>query len=281
MADMGKTEVDAVSQELVSAFVQKQLIQSAKLMPLVQNFAAGPGIDLIKIPRTGDFTADTKTENTALTAQVLTMAADSLPLDQYKAILTRLEDNAGLQSTPNVVKEIVERQARQLALDIDTYIVTKLEAASAAAPDHRVAYDNSGTADTLGQADILTARELLHIQNIVFSECFIGVNPASESNLLAIDSFVHADTYGDARGIRNGELGRLYGAPVIMSNEFDEKKTIVWHPTAVAFARQMDPKVEHQRAPLGYLADDFAMSNLYGAVTLDSGKRQVMLGTAV
>ena len=273
---MGLTEVSAVIQETISTIIQEQLIESSKLIPTVQNFPAAPGEDKVKIPRAGNFSVDAKVENTAVTPQVLTYATDDLDLDQYKVIQVRLEDIARLQAKPDVVADIIKRMGRQLALDIDTYIVTQLESTSAAAPDHRIAYDN---ATSLGKADILNARELLHVQNVPFNECYIGVSPASEANLLAIDDFVHVNKYGSAEGLQNGELGKLYGAKVIMSNEFDTAKTLVWHPTHCSFARQMMPKFEIERE-VNYLADLYSLSQIYGAQVLDSGKRGVMLGTA-
>lgn len=276
MADMGKTEVDATVQERVAAEVQAQLIESAKLMPTVQNYTALPGEDVIKIPRAGDFSVDDKTENTAVTAQVITYATDDLNLDKYKTIQVRLEDNAQLQARPDVVSDIIGRMGRGLALQVDTDIVTCLAATSSAAPDHRIAYDN---ATDLKKADILNARELLHIQNVPFDECWIGVSPASEASLLAVDDFVRADAYGTAQGLQRGVLGTLYGARVIMSNEFSDSATLVWHPTHVGFAMQQSVRFETDR-DLPNLATLYSVSQLYGCVTQDSGKRAVLLGSA-
>lgn len=276
MADMGLTEVASAVMKEVSLMIQAQLIQEAKLIPTVQNFPALPGRDTIKIPRAGNFTVDTKSENTGLTAQVITYASDDLLLDKHEAILVRLEDIAQIQATPDVVGDIVARIARQMALKIDTRIVACLEATSAAAPDHRVAY----AGPSLGKADLLAARTLLHVQNVPFNECFVGVSAASESALLAVDDFVHVDRYGStATGLMNGEIGRLYGARVIMSNEFADLKTIVWHPTHVAFGMQQAIRFERDR-DLTNVATVFLAQQLYGCKTLDSGKRGVMLGTA-
>lgn len=278
MADLGLTEVQATVQETVADMVQEYLIQEAVLMPLVMNIPTKPGEDRVKIPRSGDdFTADTKAENTALTAQVITYTTDDLLLDKHKAVQVRVEDRADVQSMIALVQDIVPRMVKTLALDIDTQIVAQLELASAAAPDHRLAYDN---ATSLGKTDLLIARQLIHEQNLRFNECYIGVSPASERNLLAIDDFVHVDKYGaTASGLNNGELGRLYGARVIMSNEFDDAKTIVWHPSACAFARQVNPLFEDDR-DLPNLATLYSLSHLYGTVVLDGGVRQVVLGTA-
>ena len=281
MADMGLTEVQATVQETVASMVQEYLIQEAVLMPLVMNIPSKPGEDRVKIPRSGDdFTADTKAENTALTAQVINYVTDDLLLDKHKAVQVRVEDRADVQSMIALLQDIVPRMVKTLALDIDTAIVAQLELASAAAPDHRLAYDNSGTLNTLGKTDLLIARQLIHEQNLRFNECYIGVSPASEKNLLAIDDFVHVDKYGaTASGLNNGELGRLYGARVIMSNEFDDLKTIIWHPSACAFSRQVNPKFEDDR-DLPNLATLYSLSHLYGTVVLDGGVRQVVLGTA-
>jgi hypothetical protein len=163
-----------------------------------------------------------------------------------------------------------------MAYKLDQLIVTKLEAASAAAPDHRLAYANAAT---LGAADILAARELLQLQYIPFQECWIGVSPGSENDLLAITNFISADVYGSSAGLVNGEIGRLYGARVVMSAAFADLKTIVWHPSAVAFGMQRQPNFDSMK-DLSNLAMLYSVDALYGAVTLDSGKRQVMLGTA-
>jgi N4-gp56 family major capsid protein len=278
MADMGLTEVAATVQETVSSMVQEYLIQEAVLMPLVMNIPSMPGEDRVKIPRSGDdFTADTKAENTSLTAQTLLYTTDDLLLDKHKAVQVRVEDRADVQSMINLLNDIVPRMVKTLALDIDTSIVAQLVQASAAAPDHRLAYANT---TSLGKSDLLAARVLIHQQNLKFNECYIGVSPASESDLLAIDDFVHVDKYGaNATGLNNGELGRLYGARVIMSNEFADNATVIWHPSACAFSRQVNPKFEDDR-DLPNLATLYSLSHLYGTVVLDSGVRQVLLGSA-
>jgi len=278
MADMGKTEVAATIEERISMEIQKQLIEGSKLVPTVQNFSslATPGVDTIKVPRAGDFTVDDKVENTAVTAQVLTYATDDMLLDKYKVIQVLLEDDAALEARPDVVADILGRMGRGIALQVDTDIVAALEATSAAAPDHRIAYVGA----SIAQADILAARELLHIQNVPFNECYLGVDPTQEAALLAIADFVRADTYGSAAGLQNGELGRLYGCTVIMSNEFDALKSMIWHPTHVGFAMHAMAKFETERE-LDKLATRYSVAQKYGTLTMDSGKRAVLLGTAI
>ena len=275
MANITKTSVDAGVMERVSATIQSFLIQEAKLIPTVMFQQAQKGEDRIKLTRAAGFTVNSKAADTAVTAQNLTYSADNLDLDQHKTIQVQVEDIANVQFTPDLIQDLIMRMSKEMALDIDKYIVTQLEATSSAAPDHRIAYAN---ATDLKKADLLEARKLLHIQNVPFNECWIGVSPASEVSLLAIDDFVHVDKYGSSEGLVNGELGKLYGARVIMSNEFDDAKTMVWHPSHVAFAMQIAPKFESDRV-VEHLADLYSISQLYGATTLDSGKRGVLLGT--
>ena len=86
MADMGKTEVTSAIMQDVSKFVQSELKQKAKLMPLVQNSLVAPGMDSTRINRAGGFAAADKLENTSLTAQLITMAADILNMDKHPTL---------------------------------------------------------------------------------------------------------------------------------------------------------------------------------------------------
>jgi hypothetical protein len=276
MADMGVTETGAIGQATVIETLQTYLQQESRLMDKITKYPVQKGDTSLKIGRAGGFTVNTKSENTAVTAQTITYAADTLNLDTHQVIQVRLEDIADEQAKSNIIADMLMRMGKDMAYAIDQLIVTKLILPSASAPDHRIAY----TGSALGKADLLYARQLLHIQNIVFSECYIGVSPAQEAALLAIDDFVHVDKYGaNATGLSLGEIGRLYGAPVIMSNAFADAKTIVWHPTAVALAMQIQPKFEQWR-DLVNLATLYSLSQLSGVALLDSGKRNVMLGTA-
>lgn len=276
MADMGLTEVSAAVAKQVSTFVQAELKQKSVLIPLVQNFTAAPGIDTIKIPKAGGFTAEDKAENTALTAQVITFSTDDLALDKHKAVLVRLEEIAQIQATPDVVGAILSRMSSELAYKIDVAIAAQLELTSASAPDHRLAYAD---ATSLKKADLLAARALLHAQNVPFNECYIGVSPASEVSLLAIADFVSVDQYGSNAPVVMGELGRLFGARVVMSNVFATAKTVIWHPTHCAFAMQQALNFKTQD-DLENIAKMYLASQIYGTKVLDSGKRAVLLGSA-
>ena len=274
----GVTEITAASMELVSSIVQDALIQSAVLFPLVQQHMAPQGVKSVKIPRSGNPTVNTKSENTELEAQILTYSTDDLDLDQHKAVLYEFEDIAQVQANIPLMQDALEKAGRKLAEDMDDYVYGCLKATSAAAPDHRILYANNATDDTLGKADIIEARRLLNVQNVPMESRWLAINPTQEAELLAIDEFVEADRYGSAMALQTGELGRLFGFRVVMSNVIDSKEAVAFHRDHVAFARQIAPKIETDRN-IRNLADAMAISHLFGCVTLDSGKRGVKLGT--
>lgn len=277
MAQIGLTEVSATSMEVVASIVQDTLKQEAKLLPLISDYSAMAmkGVNIVSVPRRNVFAAADKAENTALSAQELTFAVDQISLAKNKAIYAALERVAALQATPNIEAEILMEMAKELALQVDKDIAAQLLLASASSPDHRVAFAGSDVA----QADLLDARYLLNVQNVPMNDRYLGIAPDQEKALLAISDFVRADAYGSAGGLVDGEIGRIYGMRVVMSNVFTAARAIVWHKSAVGFAQQMAPEFKTNE-DLKNTAKEYALQHIYGVAVLDSGKRQVLLGSA-
>lgn len=278
MADVifGKTEVDAVSSELVlGAMVQEQLIQQAMLLPTVNNYPAPAGADKLKIPKAGGFTVGDKSENTAVDAQTITYSTDDLLLDKHKVIQVLVEKFALIQSEVAVYSDIAARAGKAMALQIDTDIIAALVATSASAPDHRIAFAGSNIAQT----DILEAKRLLTVQNVPVRECYLGINPAEEKQMLLLADFVRADAYGNPQGLQAGVLGQIYGFKVMVHNGFTAGNAVVWHPSHVAVGIQEMISYDTDK-DLPNLAQRLSWDMIYGVKTLDSGKRGVLLGSA-
>lgn len=278
MADVifGKTEVDAVSMELVlGAMVQQQLIQEAVLLGTVNNYPAPFGVDKLKIPRAGGFTVGDKSENTAVDAQTITYATDDLNLDKHKVIQVLTEKFALVQSEVNALQDIAERAGRAMALQIDTDIISVLVQASASAPDHRIAFAGA----SIAQVDILEGRRLLKVQNVPVQQCYLGIHPTEEKAMLAIADFVRADGYGSAQGLQAGVLGSIYGTKVIVHNGFTAGNAVMWHPSHAAVAIQEQITYDTMK-DLANLATRHSWDMIYGVKLLDSGKRGVLLGSA-
>jgi hypothetical protein len=273
--EIGLTEVSATSQAVVANIVQTVLKQESILLPTVSDWSrfAGPGAASVKAPRRTQFSAGDKTENTALTAQELTFAVDTISLDKHKAIYAKLERIAGLQAVPDVQAEIIVEAAKELALQVDKDLIVELKLVSTSAPDHLLDYANTPT-DTLAIADIVNARMLLNKQNVPMSDRFMVISPEQESAVLQIGDFVRADAYGNANGLMNGELGRIYGFTVLMHTQLSAAQALFYHKSHVGFAQQMAPEFR-QDFNLSLASDEYLLHTVYGTEVLDSGKRGV------
>lgn len=277
MADalMGKTEVDAVSAEIIATTVQQQLIQESKLLPTVTDFSvfAVKGADKVKVPRAGNFTVNDKSENTAVDAQVLTYATDDISLDKHKVIQVLLEKYASLQSMVAAEMDMAVRAGKGMALQIDTDIISQLVLTSSSSPDHRIAYADT----TLKEADFLAAQELLDIQNVPRENRFIGFSPTQNKSVMAVANFIQAERYGSNLPILSGEIGMAYGFRCIMHTGFTT--TVAWHPSHVGIAIQQHLEYDTQKE-LQHLATRHSFDQVYGVKVLDGGKRGVLIGSA-
>jgi len=273
---MGSTETSASALSNISQFAQVYLQQESKLLPTVSDFSAlaVPGASSIKLPRSGGFTVGDKAENTAIDSQIITYAADTISLNQHRQVQFLLEDIADKQAMVNVVQDSVMKAAKDMANDVDNKIIVELKLASTAAPDHRIAYNDTVNED-IELVDILSARKLLMDQFVDPRECFVGIGTAQEKNMLAIDNFISAEKYGSSEPIMNGEIGRVYGMRVIVHTGFDAE-TSFWHKSAVGVAFQQ--QIRTQRSyELNQLAWRYSLDYLAGFEVLDGGKRQVLI----
>lgn len=279
MADVlfGKTEVDAVSLEMILGnMVQEQLIQKAMLLPTVANYVAPMGVDMLKIPKAGGFTVADKVENTSVDSQTITYSTDDLLLNKHKVIQVLVEKFGANQSQVNVLADIAARAGKALALQLDTDIITALEAVSTAAPDHKVAYVGA----SIAQADILAGIQALKEQYVDTSACYLGISPGSEKALLSIGDFVAADKYGSANvGLQSGVLGTIYGLKVITHTGFATAKSLIWHPDHVAVAIQESVSFDSEK-DLANLATRYSWDMIYGVKTLAGGVKGYLMGTA-
>jgi N4-gp56 family major capsid protein len=280
MADTltGVTETVATAVDVISTLAQSYLQEASKFSSLLDDYSSQvqPGSKSVEIPRAGGFTVGTKAENTAADATSVTWATDAIDLDQHKYVQWLIEDIASAQSVLSINEQNVMRAAKDMAAAKDLFLVNLLETASASTPDHRIAY---AATTTIAEADILDARELLIVQNIDPSELVLAVSPAQESVMLQLSNFIDASKYGSAGATSNGEIGRVFGARVIVSNNVEDLKSILFHKSAVGHASQFGPRFQTQ-PDLANLGTRYSMDHLYGGKLMDTGKRCVMIGTA-
>lgn len=275
----GLTEVDVTIEEIVSATIQ-QVLNATSVMPgLIMDKSAevGPGMDTLKLPKMGNFTVNTKVENVAVDAQTNTLSSDDLALNRHKVIQFLIEDIASLQSKVSFTKAYVTQAAEDLSAEMDQACIDVLEAGvSTSAPDHKRAF---AAGSALTKADILLARQLLNEAKVPAMNRNAVISPAMEAALLSISEFVRIDESGASEALRNGRIGRLFGFDVFMSPLSEDAKSMFFHPSCQVFARQLAPRYQTQ-PDLANLSMRHSVDHLYGTKTLDSGKRQVLIGTA-
>jgi len=279
MAATTTTTAAAVIEKIVSPRVQETLIQESVMIPAVDNRSAevGSGMDRLDVSRFTALTPGDITEGSTLASTSPTISVDQLALDKNKGIHWELTDLSTIQSKVSLNQQIFGDAGKEMAAQVDSDIIAELKAnVSAAAPDHRIQMTGTGNIE-LTQADITNAQKLLNDSRVPRSDRFLLVRPEQERVMLNISDFIRSDTYGDSRGLQNGELGRIYGLTVIMttSSQLAEDEALFFHRSAVAYASQASLKFDQSRVA-GEFSDHFALSMVYGVKTLDSGKRAVL-----
>lgn len=285
MADVftQKSNIDAVSQEIIVSMFQNELIAKAMLLPTVSDYSmfAEQGSDKVKVPRAGSFTAEVKSGGSPYNAQALTAVTDDIDLDKEEGVLVAVENIAKLQSKPELMAEYVKRMASAMAKKVDQRIYDQLKLASAAAPDHKIDWANAPT-DTMTKADFIAALKLIKEANVDIQDgqLFALINPKRESEILALSDFVDADKWfaGSQDAKLNGMIGRAYGFNILCSTIVSDDEVVLYHKSHVGVAFQQRPVVTSQY-DIRYDSDMLLLKQVAGYKVLQAGKAGVLIGT--
>ena len=287
MANVSPTQIQDAQRAAISSIVLDTLREQEKMLATIQNRSSevSPGDKSLSILSASELESSVEDvpSGSALTSSNLSLSAEVLNLDKHKAIFTRIEDRAIMQSVADIRAEVVKAQAAELALQIDADIIAALKLCSSSAPDHIIPMNGSVSAgtDSLTLEDVLSARSLLRKQNKMFNtdDYYMVISPDREKELLALDDFKNADKFGGPSSIVANSIGKIYGFNVIVynGNGLQANEVLCYHKDHVAMAMQMDVKAEQNRAPLEFQAEDFTLSVLYGVKTLRGGKTGVYL----
>jgi hypothetical protein len=272
---LGLTEVTAASNARIASIVQSYLVQSAKILPNLTDysFLVQKGDKSVALPRSGGFTVAQKTENLAIDAQTVTYASDAIVFGEPYAAQMLIEDTANQQAAMDLVSDVLLKAGKDMALKLDTVAIAAMVAgASTTGPDHQLVFVDTST-DVIAKADVLAARKLLSDQNIDPTECFIGIGPEKEAEILNIVDFITASTYGAGAPLASGQIGSIYGSRVILHTGFADRM-VMWHPSSVGHAFAYNVKVESIR-DLANLANRYSLSASWACKVLDAGKRLV------
>lgn len=174
-------------------------------------FSGRPG-DTIKMPRISRLGVKNKALKSPVEYQSVTDTQWSMTIDQYKYSAIMVEDIVQIQAHTSLRDEYTKEISRALARDLDLALQAERAAIIGADSTHHV----TSTAP-ISNAEILAAIEILERERVPVDACTLIVSPAHYASLLAIDKFVSAD-YVNGRPVQTGQIGQLYGVPVVVSN---------------------------------------------------------------
>ena len=94
-------------------------------------------------------------------------------------------------------------------------------------------------------------------------------------NFFNIENFIHADKYGAREALLNGEIGRVFGFKVIVSNLLSASQAFAYHREAVGYAMQQQVTFETDRPDVALRVTDYSYALGWGYSALYDSKKCV------
>lgn len=269
MADAIQTSPNTKNDIIVSA-VQKNLIEKAVLAPTVRDVSAYAvaGSDAFRVPKLSNFSVTNRTFGSAADAQALTDSWDRINLDFNAYIAWLYDSRSTYQSSINFQVEAAQRAALSHAKYVDQQIVTTLDAVAGVTV--------SIAAVTTVKEQVLELRKELLKKGAEISRMTIAIGPDKEAEMLAESDFVRADFYGQAN-VRMGQIGMLYGIPVVVSRLIGADEMFMYDSDGVGLAFQGGVEMSDQEAnEFGASSRRVAMDQIFGIGGLELGEQGVL-----
>ena len=271
--NIGTTASDVFAPNVWSSEVLMFVKSNLVLLPLIKHYdreIQSKG-QTVEIPNVSAITANLKAQNTAVTLNYNTETKTTIVIDKHYESSFLVEDIAAVQSQSDLRSDYTQAAAYAIAEAVDADIAQAMT-------DNFTGYGAFGTA--LNDNLILTVNRYLSENKAPRSDRSIVVHPKGEQEMLAIDKYVRYDALGvggDSNSIKNGKIGRIYGADVFMSQNLvfldtatDEYSSLFFHKEAFAIAMQKSPRTQTQYKQefLGWLV---TVDVLYGIEPLRPG----------
>ena len=225
----------------------------------------------ITIPEISLISSSTKTTNAGVSYDATHSTETTLTLDEHEYVGKIFEDILSIQANPDMVVKYVQMFGEALARKVDTDIFTQLSAMTTskvlATDDVLVHGELQDMLATLGENDIdYTSGDVVMCVNPTLMADFL--NPTDGLGKY----FLRNDASGGS-GLVTGQLGTIYGMPLIMSNTFttDGVSTVagaIFHKSAVACAVQQDVRVQNEYS-IDALGTKVVADMIYGVKVLD------------
>jgi N4-gp56 family major capsid protein len=279
------------SDEIIAAY-KKNLVLAQFVRKM--SFKGKKG-DALHIPNPSrGLAAQTKSENAAVTMQNLSQSEIVVNLDKHKEVSYLIEDIVEVQSLPSLRKHYTDDAGYAMAKQVDDdlwALVKSLGNGNGSSYVHSAsfqfntstgaleAYDADGTADIGAFADAGFRRAIQYLDDAdqpMDGRVFI-VPPSLRNALMGNARYTEQAFVGEtgsSNTIRNGEVGNLYGIPVIVSSncptlESGVKGALLAHKDWAVHVEQMSVRSQQQYKQ-EFLATLFTSDMLYGTKVLRS-----------
>jgi N4-gp56 family major capsid protein len=270
----------ATEMELITRIVQAELLENTVVMGTVTDYSGQlePGVKSIEIPRFeadrdvasgrfGDPSAQNPDGVTPVGFKTASLTTDKIDLNKWVNLPYRIPDRVAIQSRVPLEAELARKAGKEMAIYIDKELIEELRLLTA-----EVTYV---TASTMALVDITEARKQLNVENVPMSERYLLISPEQEKNMLNIDNFIKANEYGAREALLNGEIGRVFGFTVLVSNLLEDGEAFAYHKECVGMAMQKSVDFETQRADVNIRATDYSYAAGWGSTLMYDGKKGV------
>jgi N4-gp56 family major capsid protein len=281
------------SDEVVAAY-QKSLV----LANLVKKMAmTGKKGDTIHIPKPVRGSANAKVENQAVTIQNATESEVQVVIDKHFEYSRMIEDITEAQALASLRQFYTGDAGYALAkqVDDDLFNLGKYfgdDNGSGSDWIHSNSYNFSGSsgieayaADAVAAGDVFNdvgfraAIQVLDDADVPMDGRSFVVPPSLRNAIMGVDRYMSSD-FVDGRGVKNGQIGNLYGIDVYVSSNCpiietaaansaggDVKQAMLFHKDAMVLAEQMGVRSQTQYKQ-DFLATLYTADTLYGTAVL-------------
>jgi N4-gp56 family major capsid protein len=260
-------------QKLIAQVVQMELAKKANLLQTVTDVSvfAEDGLSSIYFPTLSSFTVTKKTSGTAVDAVALTHGGDELLLNQQAVVQWIIEKKAAKQTRISTILEYAKRAAEAHVRAVNKDIADAIIAG--------VHTNNIIETESDWKKDFTNLIEVLDLQEVPSDQRVALVHPTDYKGLLQTADFVDASKYGASAPMYTGEIGQLYGVPVIKTSFVAAGAAVMYHKAALAFGFQSAPEYQEESA-LAHLGRRYSIDQLYGLKILQAGVLAAKLAPA-
>jgi hypothetical protein len=259
--------------------------------------------DVLRIPNFTRSLASVKTADTEVVVTAPTHGVNIISLDQHFHYAKLLEDMTAIQALPSLRQAYMDDAGYAIGRQIDFalhVLGTGLQGstldASPGTPDAntllyttnsgaRIGSDGStawlvtdgGNGAALADAGVRRSMRRLDDVDVPLTGRSWTVPPVTREALLGIPRYTEQAFVGDGGAIRTGQIGNLYGSPVMVSTDCGTttdtsalntyRACLYIHKSAFALAEQLRPRAQTQYK-LNWLGDLFVVDTIYGTAEL-------------